>query len=72
MLSVNVHVWLRSFTGLVSVMPPKWVNDRLGKPQANGFCETPVMPRSPGDVGVERVEVVRLDGAAVEVDSGNY
>src|ERR1700751_6121471 len=47
MLSLKVQVWLRSNWGLVSVRLPKFVNERFGSPQSNGFCETPSMPSIP-------------------------
>src|SRR5262249_21257352 len=47
MLSENVQVWLRSSWGLVSVRLPKLVNDKFGRPQSNGFVDTPVMPSVP-------------------------
>src|SRR5450631_766003 len=40
-------VWLRLNEGAMSLRLPKWVKDKLGRPQSKGFCETPLMPRLP-------------------------
>ena len=58
MLSENVQVWLRSFTGIVSVIPAKCVKERLGKPQVKGVSETPVIPKSPATLVLNAYRLV--------------
>ena len=59
--SLKPHVLFTVRTGLASVNPPKFVNDRFGGPQFNGSCDVPWIPNAAATfVRFEKYGIVSL------------